>query len=260
MILNFFIKLRKRFGILRSYMIYYLKPFNGHRLKEFYSFFIQKGDLCFDIGAHLGNRSNAWLKMGAQVVAVEPQPLCIDFLSRKFGNNKNFKLVPQAVGDGEGEVTFRISSLYPTISTISTDWQFSKDKSPESLTYWDDEMKVNMTTLDRLIETYGMPDFCKIDVEDFEWEVIKGLNHQIKALSFEFFTARYDKAQMCLDKIEQLGEYEYNISFKEYLKFEYNNWLTKEQLDEIFGSYEKEISGDIYARLKSSDYAGAETP
>lgn len=243
------LSLKKQLGIIRSFFIYYLKPFNGVRLIKFYSHFIKKGDLCFDIGAHLGNRTNAWLKMGATVVAVEPQPACVEFLERKFSNQINFQLITKAVGEKVGQAKFRISSLYPTISTISTEWQFSKLKKSDTLQYWDDEIDISITTLDLLIEEFGLPDFCKIDVEDFELEVLCGLSHQIRALSFEFFPAKTDKAILCLEKLTKLGNYEYNISFKEYLKLEFPEWLNISEITEVLKKHKKEISGDIYARL-----------
>lgn len=240
---------KKQLGIIRSFFIYYLKPFNGIRLTKFYGQFIKKGDLCFDIGAHLGNRTHAWLKMGATVVAVEPQPACIEFLKKKFGNHPNCKLVTKAVGEKVGQAKFRISSLYPTISTISTEWQFSKSKKSDTLQYWDDQIDIQTITLDTLIHEFGSPDFCKIDVEDFELEVLNGLGYPIPALSFEFFPAKIDKAILCLEKLDKLGKYEYNLSFKEYLKLEFSKWLNPGEMAGILKNHSREISGDVYARL-----------
>ena len=76
---------RSRLGILRSRIMYYGKPFNRRRLRKFYSAFVPKGGLCFDIGAHLGNRIAPFLDLGAQIVAVEPQPLCLEYLQRRYG-------------------------------------------------------------------------------------------------------------------------------------------------------------------------------
>jgi hypothetical protein len=81
--------LNKYLGVLRSVMIYYGKPFNKRKLKRFYRQFIQPDDLCFDIGAHLGNRSDAWISLGARVIAVEPQPACISFLKKKTGRESS---------------------------------------------------------------------------------------------------------------------------------------------------------------------------
>ena len=41
---------------------------------SFYSNFISSNDLCFDIGANIGSKTEAFLAIGASVVAVEPQP------------------------------------------------------------------------------------------------------------------------------------------------------------------------------------------
>jgi hypothetical protein len=61
-------------GLLRSVLMYHGIPFRRRRLSQFYARFIRPGDLCFDIGAHVGSRLGAWLPLGARIVAVEPQP------------------------------------------------------------------------------------------------------------------------------------------------------------------------------------------
>ena len=83
---------QQKLGVLRSILIYYWKPFNRRKLRRFYRSFVQPGDLCFDIGAHLGNRTQAFVDLGAQVVSVDPQPACMSFLQQKFGNHPNVHL------------------------------------------------------------------------------------------------------------------------------------------------------------------------
>jgi len=39
-----------------------------NKMIQFYSSFINKGDLCFDIGANIGNRVNILNKIGTQIV------------------------------------------------------------------------------------------------------------------------------------------------------------------------------------------------
>ena len=41
-----------------------------------YARFVRPGDLAFDIGAHVGDRIGSFRRLGARVVALEPQPLC----------------------------------------------------------------------------------------------------------------------------------------------------------------------------------------
>ena len=51
----------------------YQKDYNSHSSDtKFYQNFINKNDLVFDIGANKGNKSNVFLKIGARVIALEP--------------------------------------------------------------------------------------------------------------------------------------------------------------------------------------------
>ena len=54
--------------------------------KKFYQQFINAGDLVFDVGANEGNRVQVFLDLNANIVAVEPQPNCIEILKQKFDN------------------------------------------------------------------------------------------------------------------------------------------------------------------------------
>jgi hypothetical protein len=44
--------------------------------KTLLSEFIRPGDLAFDVGANIGDRTDLMLSLGANVVAFEPQPIC----------------------------------------------------------------------------------------------------------------------------------------------------------------------------------------
>ena len=248
---KFFSPIRQQLGILRSIVMYYWKPFNKKRLMEFYEPFVKEEALCFDIGAHLGNRTNAWNALGAKVVAVEPQPQCMQFLKRKFGQSKNVVLLQQAVGAKAGRATFHVSELTPTISTMATkDWQQAIADKTSFKVSWDQQLKVKVVTLDQLIATYGTPDFCKIDVEDFEVEVLKGLSAALPVLSFEYFTPTLFRIFECMDLLDALGKYEYNWSFGESQVFNSETWLSTSDMRKIFDSYTiDDRSGDVYARL-----------
>ena len=55
----------ERWGIWRSLLLYYGVPFRQRRMRRLYAQFIKPGDLCFDVGAHVGNRLRAWDSLGA---------------------------------------------------------------------------------------------------------------------------------------------------------------------------------------------------
>ncbi len=244
---------KARLGLWRSLLIYYWKPFNQKRLRRFYSQFIQPGDLCFDIGAHLGNRSKAWLDLGAKVIAVEPQPICIQFLQKKFDKYPDWTIESKAVGAKNGKLPMYLSQNAPTVSSLSDqNWRKALNEKSNFEVQWNEEIEVEVTTLDQLIEQYGRPTFCKIDVEDFEEAVLKGLSVPIPIISFEFFNWTPIRTEACLKLLNQLGDYEYNWSFGESLSFEMEKWENVEQLSKNIEAYKKKnaFSGDIYARIK----------
>lgn len=243
--------IRTRLGILRSVAVYYWKPFNKRRLMRFYGQFIQPGDLCFDIGAHLGNRTNAWLALGAKVVAVEPQPQCLNYMERKFGQNENVTIYNGAVADKRGELTLHISRATPTISTFSNaKWRQKINDQVDYEVKWEDQILVETVTLDDLIEKYGIPTFCKIDVENFETEVLMGLSQPIPTLSFEYYPPAIANSLRCFNILEDLAEYEYNYSFGESQKFQSDKWLAADAIKGIIsGFYLHKHYGDVYARL-----------
>ena len=243
--------LKKRLGILRSIAMYYWKPFNRRRLRKFYAQFVQKGDLCFDIGAHLGNRSDAWLQLGARVVALEPQPSCIHFLTKKFDKNNQFILVEKAVGQSSGTATLHISSLTPTVTTLAKkDWRNMIDNETSYKVKWDKSVEVPVVTMDALINEYGIPAFCKIDVENLELEVLLGLSKAIPALSIEFFSKTMSRTIACIDHLETLALYEYNWSFGESQKMDAIVWVDSNKAKSNLLSFDDERipSGDLYAR------------
>lgn len=244
-------KWSSRLGLWRSWLMYYGKPFNHRNLKKFYSQFLQKGDMAFDIGAHLGNRTRAWLDLGAVVIAVEPQPLCIDYLKRRFAGLPGFTLLPVALGINEGELEFNISSLHPTISTAREQhWRASINQYSRVKARWNEKISVKQLSLDQLIDQYGIPAFCKIDTEGFEWEVIQGLHHRIPRLSIEFLAFDKQRIIWCIQRMMGLGGYSLNFSFGETQRWYWTGWKSPE---EVIQFIERDLYpskfGDLYFKL-----------
>ncbi len=227
--------------------MYNWKPFNNFRLRRFYGQFVSEHDLCFDLGAHNGNRSATWLALGARVVALEPQDQFFKYLSNRFAGVENFIGLPLGVSDVAAEKEMLISSRYPTVSTFSADWsEVIKSVSPQ--VKWDRRETVKLVTLDQLIEEYGMPDFCKIDVEGYEEQVFQGLSTPLPLLSFEFLPETKSRTIKCLDILENLGNYVYNWSQAEELQFRETQWLSSDQIRQIILADRRRKSGDIYAK------------
>lgn len=239
---------KKKIGFLKSKLIYDFKPFANGKLKAFYSQFVAEGDLCFDVGCHTGNRSQAWLDIGAKVVAFEPQPYFASHLNKRFKGRRSFTLIEKGLGSEKANLTLMVSSLYPTISTFSEEWKkLVISKLPGKV--YDETVSVEVSTLDEMINTYGLPKFCKIDVEGHELEVLKGLSVAIKVLSFEFYSEKREQVMACLKILREIGNYEFNWSIGESLKFEHKAWLSEEELKKCILEFDQSNSGDIYARL-----------
>jgi FkbM family methyltransferase len=254
-------RLRAAAGVARSILIYYGIPFRRGKRRAFYAPFVRPGDLCFDVGAHVGNHSRAWLDLGARVVAVEPQPVFVSLLRRWYGGRADFTLVEAALGAAVGESNLHVSRRHPTVTTLSEDWAqtVSRVRSFTGVR-WDETRAVSVLTLDTLIARHGEPVFCKIDVEGHELEVLRGLSRPIRALSFEFIPAVIDIALSCLNRLAALGDYQYNLTIGEQTHFALPRWVTGDEASAHLRQLPPQTrSGDVIARL-SSTWQGAGNP
>jgi FkbM family methyltransferase len=238
-------------GLARSLLIYYAVPWRGWQMRRLYGRFIQPGDLCFDVGAHVGNRLRIWRQLGARTVALEPQPLLFKTLQRLYGRSSQVTLLAEAVGAATGTATLHISQRTPTVSTLSRTWMqaVQQDNRFDGVA-WETAVSVPVTTLDALIAKYGRPAFCKIDVEGFELDVLRGLSTSIPALSFEYIPAALDVALGCVDRLQQLGSYRYSYALGETQRLQAEPWLTADEIRHFLRQRTvQEHSGDIYAVL-----------
>src|SRR5258705_10349748 len=100
---------------------------------------------------------------------------------------------------------------------------------------WDRSVEVEVLTLDNLIAAYGEPAFCKIDVEGFEVDVLRGLTRPLRALSFEYLPPAHDAALTAVDLVERLGQaaggYLYNYSPVETMRLVSERWLSPEAFE-----------------------------
>ena len=187
---------------------------------KFYQNFIDPGDLVFDVGAHLGNRVEAFLAIGARVVAVEPQESCSKILRKKFG--QTVSIIKKGLGSTIGKKKFYISSV-TTLSTFSDQWISAVKQGRFKKQKWNDVGEIEITTLDNLIEKSGNPDFVKIDVEGYEAEVLKGLSKSVKMLSYEYTTPEmFEKVLECLNLVYKINK---NILCNYYAKVRWCFWI-----------------------------------
>ena len=242
---------RRRTAIGRSLDVYYRDAARTRRMDALNASFVAPGGLVFDIGAHVGDRTASFLRLGARVVALEPQPRVFRALRLIHGRAPGAVLRCAAAGALPGETLMRVNSANPTVSTASPDLiaaaALAEGWRDE---VWDRTIRVPVTTLDALIAEHGRPDFVKIDVEGHELEVLRGLGAPVPALSFEVTTIQRDVALACIDRLGELGRFEFNVSLGEEHALRRRTWIgASEMRDGIAALPDAANSGDVFARL-----------
>lgn len=230
-----------------------LKKYLGARKRygQLYSNFIKKGDLCFDVGANIGYRTQAFLDLGARVISIEPAQESLAILSKKYKAQKNVTIVSCAVGRQSGEGKLHLSN-HSELASLSDIFIEKYSNIPEVNIEWSGFEIVRIKTLDQLIEEYGVPKFCKIDVEGFEFEALSGLSTPIEYISFEYNSKMKDLALKCINYFQKFDHVHFNFSPYETMVFSLYDWLSlSEFYTYIEGLSNDILTGDIYVRIDS---------
>lgn len=216
-------------------------------MRRLYGRWVRRDALCFDVGAHVGNRSFVWGQMGARVIALEPQPLFVAWLRRQFAAQASVTVLDVAIGRSLGMARMQVSPITPTVSSVSAEWvnQVQQTVGFERV-HWTHEVAVPQLTLDRLIAQYGVPGFCKIDVEGHELAVLNGLSQPIPALSFEVIPAAKAEGLACVARLDTLGSYRYAVSIGEENRL--GAWMNSAEIQQsIINLPDTSPSVDVFA-------------
>jgi FkbM family methyltransferase len=235
-------------GLARSLAIYHLIPRRQRSLRALYGRFAAAGDLVFDIGAHVGNRTRALAGLGCRVIAVEPQPSMAAALRVVVGRQSAVQIVEAAVSDHAGRAPLAVSERTPTVSTLADDWREARrHERGFDRVDWNVRIEVETTTLDALIARFGVPVFIKLDIEGGEAAALAGLSRPVRTVSFEFLPQALDAVRACGRRLAALGPYRFNWTPAESHRLASSAWLP---LDEVVRQLETATRhGDVYATL-----------
>ena len=196
-----------KFTDLYTYLLKPAKKKQRQKELNFYQSFLPECKLIFDIGANDGHKTVVFSKIAAKVVACDPDPYNIAILTTRFRNHKNINIEPLAITDHIGESSFYVQQPGSALNSINPQWknileQQNNNRWQEAIQFSDTVIPVKTTTLDALIAKYGIPDFIKIDVEGNELNVLKGLSHSVKYISYEVLLPEFiDDAIKAMDLI-----------------------------------------------------------
>jgi FkbM family methyltransferase len=237
-------------GVVRSLRIYYGDRDRRAAMDRLYRQFVEPGDLVFDAGAHVGDRVACFRRLGARVVAIEPQPHLVKILRLLYGRTGAVAIEPVGLACRRGYLDLRVNVDNPTVSTASEDFVRAAAGAPGwEGQAWTHTIRVAATTLDALIAQHGMPAFIKIDVEGFEAEALNGLTRRVRALSFEFTTIQREIAAACIARCSVLGYTSYNAALGESQTLAHPRWQNADEIAAWLAALPQEAnSGDIYAR------------
>ena len=232
----------------------YHDPARRAALDVFHARFLGPGDLAFDVGAHVGDRALSFRRLGARVVAVEPQPSLLRALRLVFRGDAGVTLVPALLGAEPGEAVLHLNRANPTVATASRDFIAAAAGSPGwEGQEWDAALPRPRTTLDALAAAHGRPHFIKVDVEGWEAEVLRGLSAAPRALSFEFTTIQRPVAHAALALLSALGLRAFNACLGESMAWAFPAPVTAMEIAAWLDALPAEAnSGDIYASSEAA--------
>jgi FkbM family methyltransferase len=176
------------------------------RERRLFRRFVRPGDLVFDIGANIGDKTTAFRSHHARVVCVEPDARNLATLRTRFIDDAQVQIVPAGAGATSGTATF-----YPSPDSSRSTFAIDAMQQLGDGCAFEPGIDTPITTLDTLIATYGVPSFVKIDVEGFELSVLRGLHQPVPLLSFEFHGELFGDLTACLTRLEQIGMPHVNV-------------------------------------------------
>ena len=205
---------------------------------------LRPGDLIFDVGANQGYKADIFLRLGAKVVAVEPDEFSQEILKQKFLRYRLRKrpliIVGKAVSDRTSIETLWIDTPGSAKNTLSQKWVGTLRDDEKRFGHrlgFERRREIQTVTLQQLIEAYGLPFFVKIDVEGYELSVLQGMQRPVPFLSFEVNLPEFRPEGLdCIGVLARLtsGEFNYTSDCRRGLALE--RWLPAEEFSAVLDS------------------------
>jgi FkbM family methyltransferase len=149
-----------------------------------------------DVGAHVGNVSEALLETGYELYAFEPYAPVYEKLVERLGKDERFHPFPYALGCAEGNLPLHLAKVVTEDHLWGDATVFNSlisHSMPESLPFAGTAM-VTVTSLANLHKSKVIPEdisLVKIDTEGYDLEVIRGMgDYRYPVVMTEFWDSK----------------------------------------------------------------------
>ena len=165
---------------------------------------LRREDLIFDVGMHLGEDTDFYLKKGFRVVAFEANPAFIQHCEARFSGavaSEKLVIVSGAVAPGTvSSVPFYINLMNTHWGTLNRDWVERNERrgAPSKV------IEVPRIEILDYFRRYGVPYYLKIDIEGSDITAVGSLQELDGRPQFISIETNINRFRCVLEEIELL--------------------------------------------------------
>jgi FkbM family methyltransferase len=154
-------------------------------------------DLVFDVGMHDASDTAYYLRTAHRVVAIEANPELVRRAQQRFASEiaqERLAVVWVGIGAEEGEASFWVCEDHSEWSSFDRSVASRNGASHH-------EVRVPVSPLDRILEQYGVPRYCKIDIEGHDHLCVEAITRESRP---DFLSVELSRGAL-LERLSALG-------------------------------------------------------
>jgi FkbM family methyltransferase len=170
-------------------------------------------DLIFDVGLHLGEDAEFYLKKGFRVVGIEADPShCAAVTERLHEHVKSGQLiiVNAAIAEQTGRISFYRNLDKSIFGTTEQDWVERNTRFGTRV----ERIEVDAMQMKDILAAYGVPYYMKVDIEGRDLlclDALRGFRDRPKYLSIEASKMTLGAVRAELDLMSDLGYRDFKV-------------------------------------------------